>query len=48
VNVLDPNGVDVGGVWLVHPAQRHPAARIGAFVELAVERLSVDPPWSRS
>jgi DNA-binding transcriptional LysR family regulator len=46
VSVLEPNGIDVGGVWLVHPAQRHPAARIAAFVDLAVERLAADPPWN--
>jgi DNA-binding transcriptional LysR family regulator len=45
VSVLEPTGIDVGGVWLVHPAQRHLAARISAFVDLAVERLAADPPW---
>jgi DNA-binding transcriptional LysR family regulator len=48
VSVLDPTGIDVGGVWPVHPAQRHPAARIRAFVDLAVERLAIDPPWARA
>lgn len=45
VTVLDPNGIDVGGIWIVHPAQRHVSARIRAFVDLALERLGDDAPW---
>jgi DNA-binding transcriptional LysR family regulator len=45
VTVLDPNGVDVGAVWLVHPLQRYLAQRVRAFVELAAERLG-GGPWA--
>lgn len=44
VTVLDPNGVDVGAVWLVHPVQRFLAPRVSAFVELAGERLGRSVP----
>ncbi len=42
--VLDPWRVDVGSVWLVHPAQRLASARVQRFVELAVEQLGA-APW---
>lgn len=43
--VLDDWRIDVGAVWLVHPAQRLASARVQRFVELAVERLGA-APWS--
>jgi DNA-binding transcriptional LysR family regulator len=40
VSILDEHRVDVGSVWLVHPAQRPLTARVQRFVELAAERLA--------
>lgn len=40
--------VDVGGVWLVHPARRFLPARARAFIELARTRFSRQPPWLTS
>jgi DNA-binding transcriptional LysR family regulator len=45
VPMLDDLVVDVGGVWLVYPAQRLAPARVRAFVELAIARLRDAPPW---
>lgn len=38
-SVLDDWTVEVGSVWLVHPAARYLSARVRTFVELAVARL---------
>ena len=46
VPVVDDRPVDVGAVWLVHPAARYLTPRIRSFVELAVERWSAQPPWA--
>jgi len=43
--VLDDWRVDVGQVWLVHPAQRFANVAVQRFVELAVARLS-PAPWA--
>jgi DNA-binding transcriptional LysR family regulator len=40
VSLLDDDRIEVGSVWLVHPAQRPLTARVQRFVELAVQRLS--------
>jgi DNA-binding transcriptional LysR family regulator len=45
VSVIGGSLVDVGGVWLVHPARRFLPARVRAFVDLARDRLSRNPPW---
>ena len=45
VPVLDAFSPEPGAVWLLHPAQRFLAARVRAFVDLAVERLGKAPPW---
>jgi DNA-binding transcriptional LysR family regulator len=37
--------VDVGGVWLVHPARRFLPARVRVFIDVARARLSREPPW---
>lgn len=42
--VLDDWSVDVGHVWLVHPAQRYANVTVHAFVELATTRLGA-APW---
>lgn len=47
VPVLDGFAPEVGGVTLVHPSARYLSARVGAFVDLAVRRLSATPWVSR-
>ncbi len=44
-SILEGWRIDVGAVWLVHPAQRLASARVQRFVELAVEQLG-SAPWS--
>jgi len=39
VSVLDRFVADVGGVWVVRPANRFLAARVRRFVDLAVARF---------
>jgi len=46
VPVLGGCVVDVGAVWLLHPARRFVPARVRAFVDLARERFARAPPWS--
>ena len=46
VSVLEPSGVDVGAVWLVYPVQRYLAARLRAFIDIAIERLGASSPWA--
>ncbi len=46
VPVLEDWTVDVGAVWLLHPAGRYLTARVRTFVELARERLEREPPWA--
>jgi DNA-binding transcriptional LysR family regulator len=43
--VLDDWRIDVGQVWLVHPAQRFANVTVQRFVELATERLA-SAPWA--
>lgn len=43
--VLDDWRVDVGQVWLVHPAQRFANITVQRFVELATEQLG-SAPWA--
>lgn len=45
VPVLDEHVVDVGAVWLVYPTNRYLSARARTFLDLAIERLGVSPPW---
>jgi len=42
-SVLDDFCVDVGAVWLAHPARRLRSPRVQAFVELARARLAARP-----
>ena len=44
VSVVGGCLVDVGNVWLLHPARRFIPARVRAFFDLARDRLSRDPP----
>jgi DNA-binding transcriptional LysR family regulator len=43
--VLDDWRVDIGQVWLVHPAQRFANVTVQRFVELATEQLA-SAPWA--
>jgi DNA-binding transcriptional LysR family regulator len=43
VSVLDDAVTDAGAIWIAYPATRHPTARLRAFLDLAVARLSSDP-----
>jgi DNA-binding transcriptional LysR family regulator len=45
VLVLTDWQVDVGSVWLAHPAAQFLTARLRMFVNLALERLGRQPPW---
>jgi DNA-binding transcriptional LysR family regulator len=47
VTVLEPNGVDVGAVWLAYPAQRYLASRVREFIDLAVDRLGRKAQWAK-
>lgn len=44
-SVLDDWRVDVGQVWLVHPARRFASVTVQRFVELAIEKLD-SAPWA--
>jgi DNA-binding transcriptional LysR family regulator len=44
-SVLDDWRIDVGQVWLVHPAQRFANATVLKFIELAIARLGA-APWA--
>jgi DNA-binding transcriptional LysR family regulator len=45
VPVLGSGAVEVGDVWLLHPARRFVPARVRAFIDLAREHFERDPPW---
>lgn len=45
ISVLDDWVMEVGAVWLVHPATRFLTARVRSFVDLTLERLATRPPW---
>ena len=45
VTVLEPDGIDVGAVWLAYPVQRYLASRVREFIDLAVDRLAREAPW---
>jgi DNA-binding transcriptional LysR family regulator len=47
VTVLEPDGIDVGAVWLAYPVQRYLASRVREFLDLATERLGREAPWMR-
>lgn len=45
VKLLEDWVPEVGSVYLVFPSHRYQAARLRAFVELALEEFQAHPPW---
>lgn len=45
--VLDYPLLELPGVFAVYPANRHPPAKVRAFVDFLAERFGPHPPWDR-
>lgn len=44
---LDYPPLQLPGIFAAYPANRHPPAKVRAFVDFLVRRLGSDPPWDR-
>ncbi|HVZ51007.1 MAG TPA: LysR family transcriptional regulator [Pseudolabrys sp.] len=44
---FDQPTVEFGGIYAVHLPDRHPAAKLRAFVDFLATRFSPEPPWDR-
>lgn len=44
---LDHPPLELPGVFAVYPANRHPPAKVRAFVDYLVQRFGPNPPWER-
>ncbi len=44
---LDHPPLDLPGVFAVYPANRHPPAKVRAFVDFLAQRFGPSPPWER-
>jgi DNA-binding transcriptional LysR family regulator len=42
---LDQPTIEYGGIYAVHCFERHPPAKIRAFIDFMIERFSPSPPW---
>ena len=42
---LDQPTVEFGGIYSVFLPDRHPAAKVRAFIDFLVERFEPTPPW---
>ncbi len=45
--VLDAPTIEFAGIYAVYLPDRHPAAKVRAFIDYLVARLSPEPPWDR-
>jgi DNA-binding transcriptional LysR family regulator len=44
---LDHPPLELPGVFAVYPADRHPPAKVRAFVDFLAQRFGSNPPWDR-
>ncbi|MXQ10085.1 LysR family transcriptional regulator [Microvirga makkahensis] len=44
---LDHPPLELPGVFAMYPANRHPPAKVRAFVDFLVQRFGSNPPWDR-
>ena len=44
---LDQPTVELGGIYAVYLPDRHPPAKVRAFIDFIADRLAPDPPWDR-
>ncbi len=44
---LDQPTVELGGIYAVFLPDRHPPAKVRAFIDFIVSRFAPDPPWDR-
>ena len=44
---LDHSALELPGIFAVYPANRHPPAKVRAFVDFLVQRFGTSPPWDR-
>ncbi len=44
---LDQPTVEFGGIYVVFLPDRHPAAKVRAFIDLITNRFAPQPPWDR-
>ncbi len=45
---LDHPPLELSGVFAVYPANRHPPAKVRAFVDFLAHRFGANPPWDRN
>jgi DNA-binding transcriptional LysR family regulator len=44
---LDHPNVELGGIYAVYLPDRHPPAKVRAFIDFIAARFAPDPPWDR-
>jgi DNA-binding transcriptional LysR family regulator len=44
---LDQPTVEFGGIYAVYLPDRHPPAKVRAFIDFIATRFAPDPPWDR-
>jgi DNA-binding transcriptional LysR family regulator len=44
---LDHPPLELPGVFAIYPANRHPPAKVRAFVDLLAQRFGANPPWDQ-
>ena len=47
VLALDQPTVELGGIYAVFLPDRHPAAKVRAFIDFIADRFAPEPPWDR-
>lgn len=45
--ILDHPPLELPGVFAIYPANRHPPAKVRAFVDFLAHRFGTNPPWDR-
>jgi DNA-binding transcriptional LysR family regulator len=45
---LDHSTLELGGIYAVYLPDRHPAAKVRAFIDFIAARIPPEPPWDRS
>jgi DNA-binding transcriptional LysR family regulator len=44
---LDHPTLELGGIYAVYLPDRHPAAKVRAFIDFIAARIMIEPPWDR-
>ena len=44
---LDQPAAELGGIYAVFLPDRHPAAKVRAFIDFIATRFTPEPPWDR-